>query len=413
MPRKRYDVLLLGGGTACGYAAAAFRERDKNSTLAIITADDQPPYDRPPLSKKFIVRDDFTPEDIHAKEPSFYLQNNVDLMLETEIAAIDTEAKEVILANGSKVEFGKALYALGSSPVELEALADAPNTSVLRTTDDAVRLRAMISAADRVALVGGGYIGAEAAAALAGKGAQVTIIEKGDSVWSLFPSKTAAQAVHRYLEEMGVRILTNQTAVERAEKLLRTDKGEDVPADVVVVCVGARPNISLAKQAGLEMGESGVKASSTLQTSDPNIWVAGDVAEYPDIVIKRDARIEHHLHAKWTGEHAGRALAGEIRAYRKVPYFFSDVGDLSMILRGDPQPDNQVFLFGDPREPAFTELYLTNDGNIAGLVDLRKDYKAQEPIDELFERLILEEANLSSRLDDLRNPSFNLLDLNR
>ncbi|MER3412908.1 MAG: hypothetical protein C4341_01475 [Armatimonadota bacterium] len=411
MARKRYDVLLLGGGTACGYAAAAFRERDKNSTVAIITADDQPPYDRPPLSKKFIVRDDFTPKDIHAKDPSFYDENGIDLMLNTDIAGIDTEAKEVILGDGSKVGYGKALYALGSSPVELKPLAGAPNTSVLRTTDDAVRLRAMILSADKVVLVGGGYIGAEAAAALAGKGADVTIIERGDSVWNLFPSKAAARAVHRYLEAMGVRILTNQTAVERVDKLLRTDKGEDVPADVVVVCVGAKPNVYLAEQAGLEMGESGVKASSALQSSDPKLWVAGDVAEYPDIITKRNTRIEHHLHAKWTGEHAGRALAGDTKAYRKVPYFFSDVGDLSMILRGDPQPHHQVFLFGDPHEPAFTELYLTNDGNIAGLVDLRTDYKAQEPIDELFERLILEEANLANRLDDLRNPSFNLLDL--
>ncbi|MER3465997.1 MAG: hypothetical protein C4340_02075, partial [Armatimonadota bacterium] len=366
--------------------------------------------DRPPLSKKFIVRDDFTPKDIHAKDPSFYDENGIDLMLNTDIAGIDTEAKEVILGDGSKVGYGKALYALGSSPVELKPLAGAPNTSVLRTTDDAVRLRAMILSADKVVLVGGGYIGAEAAAALAGKGADVTIIERGDSVWNLFPSKAAARAVHRYLEAMGVRILTNQTAVERVDKLLRTDKGEDVPA-VVVVCVGAKPNVYLAEQAGLEMGESGVKASSALQSSDPKLWVAGDVAEYPDIITKRNTRIEHHLHAKWTGEHAGRALAGDTKAYRKVPYFFSDVGDLSMILRGDPQPHHQVFLFGDPHEPAFTELYLTNDGNIAGLVDLRTDYKAQEPIDELFERLILEEANLANRLDDLRNPSFNLLDL--
>lgn len=412
MPRKRYDVLLLGGGTACGYAAAAFREHDPNSTVAIITADDQPPYDRPPLSKKFIVRDDFTPEDIHAKDSTFYAENNVDLLLDTEIAGIDAEAKEVILGDGSKVEYGKALYALGSSPVELKPLANAPNTSTLRTTDDAVRLRAMISSANKVALVGGGYIGAEAAAALAGKGAQVTIVEKGDSVWSLFPSRAAAQAVHRYLEEMGVRILTNQTVVERDDALLRTDTGESIPADVVVVCVGAKPNVSLAERAGLEMGSSGVRATSALQTSDPNVWVAGDVAEYPDIVIKRDTRIEHHLHAKWTGEHVGRALAGETKAYRKVPYFFSDVGDLSMILRGDPRPEHQVFRFGDPDEPAFTELYLTSDGNLAGIVDLRKDYKAQEPIDEMFERLLLQEANLSNRLDDLRNSSFNLLDLN-
>lgn len=411
MSKQRYDVLFLGGGTSCGYAAAAFRERDEESTVAIVTAEDQPPYDRPPLSKKFIVREDFVPEDIHAKDPSFYKDNNIDLFLQERIAQLDGESREVVLESGHRLEYGKALYALGSSPIEIPELLQG-ESATLRTTQDGLKIRRQLAGAKTVAIVGGGYIGAEAVAALLDKGLAVTIVERGPHLWSRFESREVAQAVHAYLEQRGARILVNTTAVERKPGVLVTSDGNEVPADFVLLGIGARPNVGVARAAGLEMGESGVQANSNLRTSDERIWVAGDVAEYPDVVCGRTVRIEHHLHAKWTGEKAGAALAGETSAYRRVPYFFSDVGELSMILRGDPRPDHQVFTFGDPREPLISQVFLDPGGIVRGFIDLRKDYKAQEPLDEMFEQMILAQKNLSDRIEDLQKPSFDLLDLN-
>jgi NADPH-dependent 2,4-dienoyl-CoA reductase/sulfur reductase-like enzyme len=411
MRKSRYDVLLLGGGTACGYAAAAFRERDKESSLAIVSAEDQPPYDRPPLSKKFIVRDDFVPEDIHAKDPSFYDENDVDLYRQERVVRIETDARRVVLESGRTLEYGKALYALGSSPIEIPDLLQG-DAATLRTVQDAIKIRRHLAQAQSVAIVGGGYIGAEAAAALLDKGISVTLIERGPHLWARFESREVAQAVHRYLKERGARILTEATAVERKPGTLRTSDGEELRADFVLVCVGARPNLEVAKTAGLEIGETGVKANPNLRTSDERIWAAGDVVEYPDVVAGRTVRIEHHLHAKWTGEKAGAALAGETSAYRRVPYFFSDVGELSMILRGDPRPEHRVFTFGDPSEPVVSQVFLDENGVVKGFIDLRKDYTAQEPLDAMFEQLILAQKNLSGRLEDLQRSSFHLLDLN-
>lgn len=407
---KPYDYLLLGGGTSCGYAAAAIRDRDKNGSIGIVSADNQPPYDRPPLSKGFLKNPDLSLSDIHSKDESFYPDNGIELHLGVRCEALDRSAKSARLSDGSEVSYGKLLYALGSTPRRLD-YPGSQNAVVLRTGADGESLRAKAPAAKSVVIVGAGYIGSEVSATLRAVDVEVTLLELGDSVMPGFPSKPTRAAVRDELERLGVHVQEGDTVVEADSTLVTCRSGRVISADLVLHAVGVKPNVELGSSAGLEVSNWGIRADSTLKTPDPSIWVAGDIAEYAEPITGRDYHAEHHLHAKWTGEHVGACMAGDAREYRKVPYFFSDVGRLSIILRGWPELADRSFVLGNLEEPAFSEVFVKNDGRVIGFVDVREDYKAQDPICDLFERLIGEGADLSSRLRDLENPSFDVLSL--
>jgi NADPH-dependent 2,4-dienoyl-CoA reductase/sulfur reductase-like enzyme len=411
MPR-RFDYLLLGGGTSCGYAAAAIRSIDKNGTIAIVSADVEPPYDRPPFSKNFLTNDDMSISDAHSKDDSFYPQNHVELLLKTPVRKIDRSQDEVELASGEHIGYGKLLYALGSEP----RLPDLPGNDailLLRTASDSAAIRDAAKNATSAVIIGGGYIGAEVAAGLLTRGLRVTILEAGPRVYAKLSSEPVADAVQRELITMGadVRVGVKVTGISPGRPHVVHTSSGDVEGDMVIAGIGASPRIALAKEAGLKLSEHGVAGDETLRSSDEKIWLAGDVVEYPDPIMKKPFRAEHHLHAKWTGEHVGKGMAGEIGPYTHVPYFYSDVGPLSMIFRGDPDATGKTYRWGDESEPKMTEILVREDGSIANLIDLRRDYKEQDPINELAEKLIASRADVSPRANDMAAHDFDFLSL--
>ncbi|HXH60225.1 MAG TPA: NAD(P)/FAD-dependent oxidoreductase [Fimbriimonadaceae bacterium] len=390
-----YDYLLLGGGTSCAYAAVKIRERDKDGTVAILGAENEPPYDRPPFSKYYLWDDAKNIDDFHSKDETFYPQNNVELLLGKCATEIDRTAKKVRCGDGSEYGYKKLLYALGSEPRHLP-IPGGESAWVLRSAEDSKRIRNAATKGAKAVLIGGGYIGAELASSLAGRGCEVTLIEAGDKAWARFPSSAASSAVTKELKRKGVNLLTGQkvNAIENGNTV-KTDDGS-YTGDFVVAGVGASPRIELAAEAGLTPGKSGVLADSRLRTSDQSIWASGDVVEYHDLRIDAPYRIEHHLHAKGSAEHCGMSMAGEDGDYKGLPWFFSDVGDLSMNLRGYPERAARSVLVNDTDEPVVTEVFLFGDGTVAGVVDLRQDYKAQDPIMEKFGELILARAGVDA-----------------
>lgn len=409
---KRFDYLLLGGGTACGYAAAAIRDLDKNGTMAIVSADTEPPYDRPPFSKNFLIKEAMVPSDAHCKDESFYSENGIELLLETRAVSIDRAAKRVSLADGDEIEYSKMLCALGSEPRPLHVPGDG-QIHLLRTAADAERIREAAKTAKSAAIVGGGYIGAEVAASLLRRGLSVALIEKGDRIWAQFPSKAIADAVQLELQNMGAEVHVGETVAEIGTGHVRLESGKTIPADLIVAGIGATPRTHIAKEAGLQVS-NGVVADSSLKTEDPSIWVAGDVAEYDNPVLGTSYRAEHHLHAKASGAHAGKAMATDVTApFDETPYFFSDVGELSMILRGYPERATRSFLYGDQKAPVLTEVHLFEDGTVAGVIDIRRDYKQQDPISDLFAELVKRKADASALESDMSVASFDVLSLNR
>jgi NADPH-dependent 2,4-dienoyl-CoA reductase/sulfur reductase-like enzyme len=205
---------------------------------------------------------------------------------------------------------------------------------------------------------------------------------------------------------MGVTVITDDSVSSFADGVAKTKGGKEVPTDFLVEGVGVAPRAELGKQAGLEPARDGLKADETLRSTDPNVWLAGDVAVYPDETVGHEFRAEHHMHATWTGLHAGKAMAGDTTPYKKVPYFFSDIGPLSMILRGDPEADGRVFEFGSEEGPRLTEVVLHEDGRLAKITDLRKEWSEQEPLVDIAERLIEGNIPLEPLAEAMKSKDF-------
>lgn len=400
-----YDYLLLGGGTSCAYAAVQIRSLDKDKTVAIVGAENEKPYDRPPFTKYYLWNDDKRVDDFHSKDESFYPENHIDLHLGSTVTELDRATQTVRTADGREFGYRKLLYALGSEPRRLPFPEG--EIWVLRTAEDSTRIRSAATNGAKATLIGAGYIGAELAASLVGRGCAVTLIERGPRCWPTFPSTPVAEAIGRELERLGVRCIygTQVSTVRGTSVGLAT--GEEIAGDFVVAGIGATPRVDLARASGLQIGARGVATDETLRSSDPNIWVAGDDVEYPNPHTGAPYRTEHHLHAKATAEHCGRSMAGEDGPFTEVPMFFSDVGEQSMNLRGYPEFANRSYVVTRPDDEAITEVFLFSDGRIAGVVDLRKDWKSQEPLMTLFADLIQKRANASALEPELQ-PGFDV-----
>jgi 3-phenylpropionate/trans-cinnamate dioxygenase ferredoxin reductase subunit len=399
MPRQ-FDYLLLGGGTSCGYAAAAIRGIDKTGSIGIVGAEDQPPYDRPPFSKNFLTNEKMAPDDAHSKDESFYPENNIELLLGAVASGIDTAGKSVTLRN-EQIGFGKLLYALGSEP-RRPTLPGSDRVLLLRTYLDSLKIRDQIGGAKSAVIIGGGFIGVEVAASLLSRGVTVTLIEFADKLYSKQPSQVVSDAVLREIQAMGGTVHLGDSAAEVTPSGVKTSSGREILGEIVIAGIGATPKIEIARAAGLRT-DHGVLADAGLRASE-DVWVAGDVAEYEDAVLGRRFRAEHHLHAKWSGEHAGKAMAGEPTDYRKAPYFYSDIGELSFILRGDPDFEGRTFTFGVAEAPVWTEVTIRPDGSIARMLDIRRDYKEQDPLNDLYEQLIVDRTAVGDALEGLDNP---------
>lgn len=406
-----YDYLLLGGGTSCGYAAAAIRELDKDGSICIVGEGSEPPYDRPPFSKYFLTDSTKHVSDFHSKDESFYPENSIDLRFRKRAIEIDREAKQVHFEGGERLGYNKLLYALGCTAREFPQASEG-EILYLRTAEDSAKIRDLAEKSESCVIIGAGYIGCEVAASLSARGLKVSLVEQGDRVWPQFPSVAAAAAIQRQLEAMGVQVATSDPVTHvLSGKRVTTAADHEYHGDFVIAGIGHLHLRELAKQSGLEMGMQGVRANARLRTSDPSIWVSGDVAEFDDHVLGDVYIAEHHLHAKATAEHVGRVMAGLDEPFVNVPYIFSDVGPLSMILRGYPERGEQSFAFGNPAAPVITEVFLSAGGRVLGVVDVRKDYKAQEPISEMFEKLIKNRVNLSSRIEELSQADFDFMRL--
>lgn len=407
---KVFDYLLLGGGTSCAYAAVQIRSLDSNGTIALLGEESEPPYDRPPFTKYFLWNDEKNIDDFHSKDESFYPQNQIELLLGKRAVSIDRSAKTIRTEGGESFQYGKLLYALGSEPRRL-SIPGGDGAWVLRTAEDSARIRRHANSGASAILIGAGYLGAELACALVGRGCSVTLIEAGQRAWPLFPSETVSKSITGELQAKGVRLVAgaNVTQIENGRTVF-TEDGQRFEGDFIVAGIGAFPRTELAKASGLSV-RKGVLASAQLYTEDLDVFVAGDVVEFPDSNLGEQYRAEHHLHAKATAEHAGRGMAGEVAEFREPPVFFSDVGDLSMNLIGYPERAARTWALKNDDPSIVTEVFAFEDGRAAGLIDLRQDWKAQEPLLEVMKSLILSRADLRRVEDLLSRPGFDLASL--
>jgi NADPH-dependent 2,4-dienoyl-CoA reductase/sulfur reductase-like enzyme len=303
MPEFAY--LIVGGGMTAAAAAKGIREVDGAGNIGIVAAEAHKPYARPPLSKALWTQG--------KPEESVWLEvpQGVEILAGRRVVAIDRKAHTVEDDRGEKHRYRKLLLATGGAPRRLPFGKD---VIYFRTLDDYRNLRKV---GERVAVIGGGFIGSEIAAALAQNGKKVTMIFPEDGICArAFPADLSA-FVTDYYRKKGVEV--------RAKESIKSLDG--LQADAVVAGIGIAPSTELAKQAGLTVSD-GVDVNEKLQTSDPDIYAAGDVANFFNPALGKRIRVEHEDNANTMGAAAGRSMAGAKTKYDHLPFFYSDLFDL-------------------------------------------------------------------------------------
>lgn len=320
----RYDYLIVGGGMVADNAARGIREHESGS-IGILGTDTDEPYTRPALSKKLWTDKDFGRDKVPLNTAA---DTGADIHTSTRVAAIDREKRTVTTDAGDTYEYGKLLLATGGSPKQLD-LAPSPRVIYFRTFADYRALRDLSETASHIAVVGGGYIGTELAAALTQNGVKVTLVTSDSLVGGHMFPESLASSFDNGFNEHGVTVRRSVKVASGAEASARVqlqlDDGSTVEADGVVFGLGVNPNVELAENAGLAV-DNGIVVDEFLRTEDPLVYAAGDVANYPDAILGR-RRIEHVDNANEMGKAVGRIMAGGQDPYTYTPYFYSDVFD--------------------------------------------------------------------------------------
>jgi 3-phenylpropionate/trans-cinnamate dioxygenase ferredoxin reductase subunit len=365
--------VIVGGGLAGAKAAETLRAEGFDGTLVLFGDEAEVPYERPPLSKGYLLGKDAR-DSAFVHPASWYDENNVDLRTGVTVDAIDRAGREVRFDDGT-VTYDKLLLATGASPRRLSVPgADLEGVRYLRRLDDSDILRADFRPGARVVVVGAGWIGLEAGAAARLADASVTIVEpQPTALYSVLGPELGGKFadLHRGHDvefRFGESVEEFHGDAAGHVGSVVTSSGAVLPADVVVVGIGATPNVGLASDAGLEV-DNGVLTGASLRTSDPDIYAAGDVANSEHPLLGRRVRVEHWSNALNGGPAAARAMLGQDVTYDRVPYFYSDQYDLGMECSGLPSPNmyDQVAYRGDASGFEFIAFWLKDGKLIAGM----------------------------------------------
>ncbi|MGC9358580.1 MAG: NAD(P)/FAD-dependent oxidoreductase [Anaerolineae bacterium] len=401
--------LIIGGGLAGGRAIDGIRELDKEGSIILVGKEPRPPYNRPPLSKSFL-RGEKPREEIFLESESYYREEGVDLLLGITVESLDPEKKQVTLSNGEIISFQKALLATGGHPIEPPIPGMAlEGVHTLRTVENSAAIREEAQQGRRAVIIGAGFIGIEMAASLTQRGVHVTVIEMRSHLWPEFVDETLAGFFQDYFEEQGIHFILNETAEEFLGEehvtSVLTKSGDEIPCDFVCVAVGIKPNVALAQEAGLEV-DGGVVVNEYLQSSHPDIYAAGDIANYPDPYFNKRRRVEHWGQADYTGDLAGRNMAGAEEAYDLLTYVWSEEFDLHLEFAGDHTEADRKLQRGEFGSDSFARFFLKGGQMTA--------YFAINPDDDelsAWNSLIEEKADLTGKEEQLQDPGFDPADL--
>src|SRR5215475_10195846 len=363
------NIAILGGGMVAGYAAKHLVELGlPKGELAILSSDNAVPYERPPLSKSFLAGKD-SEDAIKINSEDFYTKHGIELRLQCEVDIVDLKRKRLILKNSDEFGFQKLIIAAGARPRTLNIPGSKlKNLFYLRTLNDSKTIRNAGDKVKHAVVIGGGFIGMEVAAVFAQKGIEVTMVLNDDRVFKRLFTPEMSRFFETYYAARGVRLIKSMSVTEfRGDRVVNSavlKDGQTIQCDLVVAGIGVQPAIEAVTVNGLDLGD-GILVNEYLQSSHPDVSAAGDVANYQDVLFAKRRRVKHWDNAVSQGQYCGRSLMGDKAPFRHVPYFFSDVFDLSYEYWGDSSGSDQVIHRGDVSSKSFSAWWLRQQQVVA------------------------------------------------
>ena len=371
-------IVIVGAGHAAGQVVSSLKQQKFSGEILLVGDEAHLPYQRPPLSKKFLAGE-LAADRLYVKPESFYEDPQIEVRLQTRVTAIDRQQKRLQTADGDDIRYDKLILALGSRvrrlPIEG---ADLDGVHYLRTIADVDGIRGELSSRKNAVIVGAGYIGLEVAAVIRQMGLEVTVVEMADRVMSRVVSPEISDFYQIEHSTQGVRLrLSTGVSAFRGESRIEsveTADGELIPADFVVVGVGIAPNTELASAAGLNV-ENGIVVDDRCQSSDPDIYAVGDCTNHPNSIYDRRLRLESVHNALEQAKTAVSNICGNESHYSQVPWFWSDQYDLKLQIAGLSEGYDDVVIRGNPADRSFACLYLRGGKLIAtDAVNSPKDF---------------------------------------
>jgi 3-phenylpropionate/trans-cinnamate dioxygenase ferredoxin reductase component len=357
-----YNYLIIGGGMTADAAVKGIREVDSTGAIGLISAEADLPYDRPPLTKA--LWKDKPLESIwrHTEK------EKIDFLPGRRIESLDLKSKRAVDDQRAAYTFDKLLLATGGRPRRLPFGDD--QIIYYRTVADYRRLRALTEKNKRFAVIGAGFIGSEIAAALAMNGKEVVLVFPGKGIGGRVFPEDLSQSLNKYYREKGVEVRAGETVngldTRHGELFLKTASGAEIVAAGIVAGLGILPNVALAQAAGLK-AENGVVVNEFLQTSHPDVYAAGDVANFYNPALRKRLRVEHEDNANTMGRNAGMNMAGKPEPYHHFPFFYSDLFDLGYEAVGELDANLETFA---DWKTEFREgvVYYLREGRVLGVL---------------------------------------------
>ncbi len=358
--------VIVGASHAGGQLAFSLRQQGWDGRIVLVGDEPSAPYHRPPLSKGFLV-DGSEVNDILIRKAEAYAQKDIEMMLNTRVAKIDREAKQLRLENGDTLAYDKLALCLGASVRKLEIPGhELDGIHYLRSAQDADAIRADLQSAKTAVIVGGGYIGLELAASLRKKGIQVTLLETQNRILARVTAEEISQFYTEVHRIEGVAIHTDMAVTEFTGEGrvtgVQTADGQQFPADIVFVGIGVNPNTELAAEAGLAI-ENGIVVDEFATTDDPDIVAAGDCTYHPNPILGRRIRLESVPNTMDQAKAAAASIIGKTQIpYSAIPWFWSEQYDMKLQMAGLNQGFDRVILRGKPdKSRSFAAFYLKDD----------------------------------------------------
>ena len=361
-------VVIIGAGQASAVAAATLRKEKYTGTIRILGDESQPAYDRPPLSKYYLAGEMELPK-LLIRPAEFYADNDIDLHTNTTVASIDAEAKQVVTATDEVFDYDKLVIATGSRARRLNLPgSDLEGIFYLRTLDDVDLIRQAMGSGKKLCVIGGGYVGLEVAAVASVAGLDVTVIETQDRILQRVTTPEMSDYYHNLHVERGVNIMLNKavTGFDGTGSVSKVLCGDNtVDADLVIIGVGIVPNIEIAENAGIDC-DNGILVDDHGQTSNPDIYAAGDCTNHPNRLLGRRLRLESVPNAIEQARVACINLLGGDLEYASIPWFWSDQYELKLQMVGFSSDGEESVVRGDKSTNSFAVFHL-KDGCVVAV----------------------------------------------